>query len=270
MLHVDITGFTPSDEWIEKATGVLEDLEQAADAVARKKIIRKNSRVWAALKADLVALSEGKCWFSESKDCFSHWHVEHFRPKNAAKDLDGNKRIGYWWLAFDYKNYRICGSAGNVSKSIYFPLMIGSHQATDVDRNYHDERPVLLDPTSLSDTQLITFVDEGKAAVANGYSARDQFRAEQSITIYALNDFPALKAARANLWDACTLLITKAEDAFQKYGQTGSLRMEQKFSDTLDELKAKIGKNSEFSTMVRTCLKRSGYAWADRLASHPG
>lgn len=270
MLHVDISGFKPPDDWLEKAEGILKQLEDAPDAKTRKIIIRKNSRVWASLKSNLIDIGHGKCWFSEAKDCFNHWHVEHFRPKSEAKDLDGNKRDGYWWLAFDYKNYRICGGAGNSSKSIYFPLCSGSHEATDEDRNYHDERPLLLDPTSLPDTQLISFKDGGKAVASEGYLERDTLRAKESIKIYALNEFPALKTARANLWTDCSKRIVKANNAYEAYGKTGSLRKEQEFADSLDELKALISKESEFSTMVRACLKRCGYVWADRLASHPG
>ena len=38
---------------------------------------------------------------------YSHSDVEHFRPKKEAKALDANSRDGYWWLAFDYMNFRV-------------------------------------------------------------------------------------------------------------------------------------------------------------------
>ena len=29
---------------------------------------------------------------------------------------------GYWWLAFDYMNFRVCGNVGNHKKGGWFPL----------------------------------------------------------------------------------------------------------------------------------------------------
>jgi hypothetical protein len=55
--------------------------------------------MWGELKNWLLALSHQKCWFSEAKDSFQYWDLEHFRPKANAKNLDGSEREGYWWLA---------------------------------------------------------------------------------------------------------------------------------------------------------------------------
>ncbi len=74
----------------------------------------------------LLALSGGKCWFSEVRELYSHYDVEHFRPKKEAKGLDGADRDGYWWLAFDYMNFRVCGYVGNRKKGGWFPLQQGS------------------------------------------------------------------------------------------------------------------------------------------------
>jgi len=82
------------------------------------------------LKDWLLKFSNGKCWFSEAKDTFSHMDVEHFRPKKSAKDLNGVEREGYWWLTFDWHNYRICGNVGNRKKGTFFPLSPGCTPAT--------------------------------------------------------------------------------------------------------------------------------------------
>ena len=49
--------------------------------------------------------------------------VEHFRPKLEVKELyKEQNREGYWWLAFDYHNFRVCGNVGNRKKGGWFPL----------------------------------------------------------------------------------------------------------------------------------------------------
>src|SRR5690348_1321805 len=87
-----------------------------------KTLINAKSKVWGGLKDRLLGLSKQKCWFSEAKDCFQDWDVEHFRRKSSAKNLDGSEREGYWWLSFDWKNMRVCRRVGNNKKGTFFPL----------------------------------------------------------------------------------------------------------------------------------------------------
>ena len=47
-----------------------------------------------------------KMLVTEGRDICSHKDVEHFRPKKEAKNKDGTVRDGYWWLAFEYSNFR--------------------------------------------------------------------------------------------------------------------------------------------------------------------
>ena len=89
---------------------------------ARNQFIDDHSGHWTKLKPWLFALSHGKCWFTEGRDICSHTDVEHFRPKKEAKELDGSIRDGYWWLAFDYSNFRAAGNVPNRKKGGWFPL----------------------------------------------------------------------------------------------------------------------------------------------------
>ena len=75
-----------------------------------KAFIDANSGVWGEIKNELLEMSHGKCWYSEAPDAVSDWHVDHFRPKKRALDEDKTEHEGYYWLAFDWKNYRIAGS----------------------------------------------------------------------------------------------------------------------------------------------------------------
>lgn len=76
-----------------------------AKRTERNEFIGKKSAHWGKLKPWLLALSGGKCWFTDTTNNDSHYDVEHFRPKAEAKNFDESVREGDWRLAFDYINY---------------------------------------------------------------------------------------------------------------------------------------------------------------------
>src|SRR5688572_16055458 len=187
MIHIKFpNGKKPSAAWLARAEILTDDLKNAPDRAARSRIIDDNAALWGEVKDWLMEFSDSKCWFSEARDTFSHWHVEHFRPKKEAKDPD---RDGYWWRAFDYLNYRLCGGVGNSKKGSYFPLRPGTEAATRPTDNCDDEAPVLLDPTREDDVMLLTFADGGRAAPAENAGWLRE-RAERSIERHKLNDHP--------------------------------------------------------------------------------
>ena len=92
-------------QWLKRSSDLVAELAALDDAgkrTERNELIDANSAHWAELKPWLLALSHGKCWFSEVRELYSHYDVEHFRPKKQAKSLDASERDGYWWLAFNY------------------------------------------------------------------------------------------------------------------------------------------------------------------------
>jgi len=73
--------------------------------------------------------------------------VEHFRPKSR---VDGdNSHGGYWWLAYDFKNYLLsCTVCNQKYKRARFPLREGSQRVRYESRDtMPDEERVLLEPT---------------------------------------------------------------------------------------------------------------------------
>ncbi|MEB4592615.1 hypothetical protein VSS37_16645 [Candidatus Thiothrix sp. Deng01] len=202
MRFIDMQGKTPAntprnpdfpqwEPWTQEAWRVwldqsnvykqeLERLHQAGNIVGRNQFIDDHSSHWGKLKPWLEVLSLGKCWFSEAKEIFSHYDVEHFRPKKEAKALDGTIRDGYWWLAFDYTNFRLCGNVGNRKKGGWFPLNNESCLSSFDNPREESEDPYLLDPTKASDVELITFDEEGKAIPEPGCSDWEKYRVEET------------------------------------------------------------------------------------------
>src|SRR5438046_4135783 len=148
MRYINLQGRSPRKAWRRKSERLLRELDEAPDDAARKEIIKRNENFWKELLPWLRSITKGKCWFSESRGACQYWEVEHFRPKGAARNLDKTLRDeGYWWLAFEWGNLRLCGGVTNRKKGHYFPLRVGTHVATSIDRNIDDEAPYLLDPT---------------------------------------------------------------------------------------------------------------------------
>jgi hypothetical protein len=86
----------------------------------------------------------------QAKECLAY-DIEHYRPKKSAKDADGTGE-GYWWLAFDWKNFRT-RNAGNRERHL-LPLQDGCVRARTVTIG---EDPQLLDPVDETDPALLSF-----------------------------------------------------------------------------------------------------------------
>jgi hypothetical protein len=111
------------DNWLTESTRLLTELAKLDSIDAkeeRNKFIDANSDHWRKLKPWLKALSHGKCWYTEGREICSHFDVEHFRPKKEAGNGNGTYRDAYWWLAFDYSNYRLSGNVPNRKKDHCF------------------------------------------------------------------------------------------------------------------------------------------------------
>lgn len=215
MRWVDIDKLEFPDGWQARADKALDELrkeitnaELAAQlagtdvATARKAAITKEfkktkrQKIWKDLAPYLARLRKDKCWYSESKNSGSDKDVEHFRPKNAVSEAPDHE--GYWWLAFDWRNYRyscqwcnqrrvdtINGTDGG--KWDYFPVGLGSFRAQQEEDNCDDEEIELLDPIDPHDWKLLTFRLDGKPVPAKPSGTREYVRAEVSIQLYHLD-----------------------------------------------------------------------------------
>ncbi|MGA2318622.1 MAG: hypothetical protein ABSG71_19925 [Thermodesulfobacteriota bacterium] len=266
MIHIKYGDKQPPREWLEKAQKLTAQLDAAPTKEERDRIIDANSGVWGELKDWLLELSHGKCWFSEAKDTYSHWEVEHFRPKKSARDLDGTERDGYCWLAFDWHNYRICGNVGNRKKGTFFPLCPGSQVGTFNARHLvQDEIFLLLDPTREGDPELLSFNEEGLATAMPGVGEWPTQRAEESIKRFKLNDHEPLREARQKHWKKCWARIEQARDALGTSPPTAT--SQEKLRTAFKELQEMLNPEQPFTAVVRECLNVSGERWAQRIAS---
>lgn len=266
MIYIRMNGQTPPEEWLERAREVTQEMEDAATDVERHAIIDRNDALWSELKAWLLQFSHGKCWFSEARDIYSHFDVEHFRPKKNAKNSDGTERGGYWWLAFDYLNYRICGNVGNRKKGTFFPLAPHSAVGTADNRALvEDELCLLLDPANEDDPLLLSFNETGDAEALADCGAWEQQRAVESILRFKLNDHPPLVEARRDLWRRCREKIAECQNLML---QPATVARRERIRAKLNELRAMVRPDAVLSSAARECLRKSNLEWAKRIAAN--
>jgi len=265
MIHIDMRGQTPAGDWLERARQATEQMEDAGTDAERHAIIDRNDALWGELKAWLLGLSQGKCWFSEARDIYSHFDVEHFRPKKSAKSSEGMIRGGYWWLAFDYLNYRICGNVGNRKKGTFFPL--ASHSAVGTADNralVEDELCLLLDPANEDDPLLLSFNETGDAEGLADCGEWEENRVTESIRRFKLNEHQPLVEARRDLWRRCRDRIAECQNLM---AQQATVARRERIRAKMSELRALIRPDAVLSATARECLRKSNIDWAKRIAA---
>jgi hypothetical protein len=258
MRNISIEDIIPEQSWQNRANVLMEELKKAPDKAARDKIIDDNGALWRELRDWLLELSHGKCWFSEAKDCYSYWDVEHYRPKKSAKDEDGTQHEGYWWLAFDWRNFRICGNVGNRRKGTYFPLRQGCNRA-EPNGDIRYEQPLLLDPVDEYDPNLLSFNVEGVAIPAPDTACDWQrYRVEYSVKQLNL-DFPPLMNKRKVIWNECWTRIQKYRQELDLYNADNTnLMAKEGYKESAKYVRRMIRSDSEFSAVARACILSSG------------
>jgi uncharacterized protein (TIGR02646 family) len=264
MIFIDRTGHTPEDDWIQRADDLTQLLFDAADATARNKIIDKNEKLWGELKDFLLGISNNKCWYSEAKDAYAHYHVDHFRPKKESLGIDKNDYGGYWWLAFKWKNYRVCGGAGNVRKGAKFAVR--NNKANAPAESIDDEIIYFLDPCDEEDILKITFNDNGEM-VSISKTGWDNERVTYTIESLNLN-FQLLKEARKEIWTKCYTLIKETQNLMsQNNVGVPSAAVKAQIKEKLKQLKELVKTTSEFSATAKACLRSAGLDWALNIAA---
>ncbi|PFD04460.1 hypothetical protein [Bacillus cereus] len=253
MIFIDINQLKIPKEWQEKAEKVLVKIEKATNKKERSEIIKNHGSLWGDLKGKLKELSYQKCWYCESIQNRSDTDVDHFRPKNSVTGVDEHE--GYWWLSFDWRNYRhscnFCNRPRDGhGKRDLFPLLNEYNRAKTPNDNINTEQPVLLDPTNTQDPPLLWFMEDGSVTAANE-SGIENYRALESIKIYNLK--------QQGLTERRNDKILLAKDYIKDYnlliGILGSNPVPEPAKEKIEKLKELISEKAEFAGCVRNYLE---------------
>lgn len=273
-----------NEEWLQEAARNLHAVEDLP-CYERKKAIKARSRVWRNLADILGDASHGKCWYCESREDRSHNPVDHFRPKSAVNECGEHE--GYWWLAFEWRNYRFCCTYCNSAltdtedvsevhgKQDHFPLLDPATRAMTRIDNLDREDPALLDPIRSRDTKLLLFDMWGKA-IERHLETEDQekySRAHLSIDIYHLNH-PKIKKSRMVLYNRIKSLVDEGCRKRKILDETPDLppisaRELRTSIDEIDQSLAQLmSEDAEYSSAARCyvmSLRGLKTAWLDEL-----
>lgn len=248
------------DKWAEwkaesdRLVSELARLTSEGKLVERNELIDANGDHWKALKPWLLALSDGKCWFSESKDLYSHYDVEHFRPKKEAKSIDGTVRDGYWWLAFNYMNFRACGNVGNRKKGGWFPLQQGSLCSAYELQREESEAIYLLDPTDSVDVSLLSFDEEGKAVPIENATDWEKERVLETVKRLKLNEHVPLAEERRKIWQKVDGLINEFNEARARCRAGNNPVAKERMAQACRQIREFTSKKAELSSVAAWCL----------------
>ncbi|MDO3657253.1 MULTISPECIES: hypothetical protein [Acinetobacter] len=181
------------------------ELIAAPDEEARKAILKKaaSSNVWRDFYNLLPDSLKRKCWYCEAEDIRSDMPIDHFRPKNKVED--DKQHDGYWWLAFDWENYRCACTFCNSrrvfdetegGKACRFPLENPGERAfTHTDQiKLNNERPYFLDPFNLDDEKLLWFDNDGLPIANPSATSEQQTKVNNSIEIFHLHESRIVRA----------------------------------------------------------------------------
>lgn len=179
----------------------------------------------------------GKCAYCETIVLdFQHGDIEHFRPKGAVsdhegnvvtiKDADGTERAhpGYYWLAYDWRNLLlscvICNqptqsraSSRKIGKGTRFPVR--SFRASKMGDEVKEE-PLLLHPVYDDPADHLDVLDDG---VMTGKTDRGWM----CIDVFGLNDRENLVAGRKRCFqrtEAILALVLQADSDSQEEAKT--------------------------------------------------
>ncbi|EAQ7220493.1 hypothetical protein FKH33_11850 [Salmonella enterica] len=191
--------------WKDMADQANAELIAAPDEEARKAILKRvaSSNIWREFYKLLPEPLKRKCWYCEAEEIRSDMPVDHFRPKNKVED--DKQHDGYWWLAFDWQNYRCACTFCNSrrvfddtegGKACRFPLENPDERAfTPADQNkLNNERPYFLDPFNPDDEKLLWFDNDGLPLAKSSATVEQQTKVQNSIEIFHLHESRIVRA----------------------------------------------------------------------------
>ncbi|HEX6206223.1 MAG TPA: hypothetical protein VFZ29_10515 [Solirubrobacterales bacterium] len=240
---------------IEAAEKLKADLAAEEDPAKRKKLMKAKRQAWVDFRDLFESIYGEKCWYTESKNPGTDDDIDHFRPKGRV--VECKVHGGYWWLAFDWRNFRLSSHRANrprrnqdaeatLGKADHFPLLEEGDRCFSPD-DENKEKPALLDPTNPADPPHLIFDMDGYTKVAPAYEDSETAvqRVEASREILHLDWDPFVRGRRA-IYAKVYELVLAGDRA-----EAATLREEAGAVERLTEIAAKLiemtGEGEEYS-----------------------
>jgi len=272
MIVIELPRDVPQEikTWKIRALEITQEILRSATLEEKHILIDRYKDHWRndQLIKFLSDVSFEKCWYTETKFGGDYQEVEHFRPKKGTKNLDGkghDNHEGYYWLAFDLSNYRLCKSRPNRKKGTYFPIINERCRAANQAESWQDEIPFFLDPLRSSDVLLLSFDDTGKPVPEELIGEDDLQRVNFTIEKYYLDE-RVLNIRRQQKWLAARTLYYSYVNALKDANSTKSIAQRQHAENELKKLQELLAKSAEFSSVAKASLMKTGDIMAMKIA----
>jgi len=220
---------------------------------------------WGKYKASFSEAQHRKCGYCETKAVVgADGDVEHYFPKAAIWQLDdegqevdflGNVSgrnftslaVGYWWLAYHWKNYLLsCGNCNRKWKRNFFPVTRRPRSLPPVEGQ--NEKPLLLNPYERKDP--VNHLEFGEDGSVVGLSRVGR----ETIRICGL-DRPSLRDARLQDCRRAGDLLRDLNRALQRGDDAAEIR-------ALHGLHKEGSRSFEYAGVYRSMTKHlGGLSW---------
>ncbi len=265
----DPTQITYPPNWHERVDTAREKIE-AASPEQRSAEVNKH-RLWSEpkLKQELANIMAHKCWYTEAPQIGTDADIDHFRPKNAVKDVSrpsGEKHPGYWWLALEPANFRFSCIVANRrrrdvetgvvgGKADEFPLWDEDTRAWTPSDDYDLEQPLLIDPCNPAEVALITFSENGEATTRYNKTEKPRLftKADRSIKLYHLNHSDFVKA-RISIRDTLKKCIEDAQRYYKRLDDANT-DTERAYARAICYLRKARSEKAPFSSFASAVLE---------------
>lgn len=270
-------------KWEAKARELTKELliKKPEERVAF--INSKRADTWGneALLKSLKGAVGNKCWYSEVLLDGTDPNIDHFRPKGRITEIDistlektGLTSAGYWWLAFEPKNFRLSCMHSNQrrvdeetqgGKWDFFPVE-GARAAEGTEWDLIEEGVLPFDPCCATDMALLWFSSDGTPTLRNSSPKDEEIRRlKVTIWLFHLDKKEIADRRRCNVIDIYKDIKT-ADATFKIWQQNGAATgsvFKTRFDDAVAKLKSEI-KDSKPFAKARQCavsLSKADYPW---------
>lgn len=283
MIYINPRDIDFDPVWEAKVRELTKELLKKKPEERAAFIDSKRVETWGngALLKSLRGAVGNKCWYSEVPLEGADPNVDHFRPKGRVAEIDhstlektGDISPGYWWLAFEPKNFRLSCMHSNQrrvdeetegGKWDFFPVEgARAPEATEWDLIEEDVLP--FDPCSATDMALLWFSSDGTPTLKKDYPSDEELgRLKVTIWLFHLDKKEIAQKRRDNVIDIYKDI--KAADTeyklWQKSGAATGGVFKTRFDGAIAKIKSEIRVTKPFAR-ARQCavlLSKSEYPW---------
>ncbi len=257
-----------------------EEAQKAIDSVARgeKPIVNENLYKRDSIKKSYFVSRDapfyGRCAYCESPIADTQYiQVEHFRPKAGVKDekgkvinfkdengIDtGKPHLGYYWLAYDWRNLLPSCAICNQPKNTLFPV-VGQH--AQVPNEEVNEKPLLINPISEleeDNPEHHLSIDPNTEIM---YPVDDSLRGAMCIQIFKLNEREQLVDGRKNIRRNSNAMIIEFQNAHTKLSDPTYIKKQayQEIIEHYEELIGVFEGKKPYTIAYLSILQKQGFS----------